>query len=103
MNLFAQEASAPAAQGQAGGGYMTIIMMVAIFAIFYFLLIRPQQKRQKQLQMQIQQMKKGDEVVTAGGIKGKILDIDGDTVKLESAGTQVEVMKSHIGQVLAKK
>lgn len=101
MNLYAQDAASAGSQG--GGSYMTIIMMVAIFAIFYFLLIRPQQKRQKQLQMQINQMKKGDDVITAGGIKGKVIDIDGDTVKIESSGTQFEVMKSHIGQVLPKK
>ena len=91
------------AGGQAqGSGLITIIMMVAIFAVFYFLLIRPQQKRQKELQKQIQQLKNGDEVVTAGGIKGKIVDVKDEVIVVESEGTKVAILKPYVAQVLRK-
>jgi len=91
------------AGGQAqGGGLVTIIMMVAIFAVFYFLLIRPQQKRQKELQKQIQQLKNGDEVVTTGGIKGKIVEVKEDVIIVDSEGTKVAVLKPYVAQVLRK-
>ncbi|HOJ50705.1 MAG TPA: preprotein translocase subunit YajC [Spirochaetota bacterium] len=81
-------------------GIVTLIMMAAIFAIFYFLLIRPQQKRQKELQKQIQAIKKGDKVVTAGGIKGVVEEVKDETIVISSQGTKIEVLKPYIGQVL---
>ncbi|MEA3544414.1 MAG: preprotein translocase subunit YajC, partial [Thermodesulfobacteriota bacterium] len=65
-------AGGTAAQGQ-GGQYQGIIMLVAMFAIFYFLLIRPQQKRAKQQKELVGGLKAGDNVVSAGGIHGKIV------------------------------
>ncbi len=75
MNVFTilQAQAAPAQQG--GGGLSLIIMMVAIFAIMYFLMIRPQQKKQKELQRFRNELKKGDKVVTIGGIYGTVEDI----------------------------
>lgn len=99
MNLLLADGAAGA---QKGGSYITIIMMVAIFAIFYFLLIRPQQKRQKELQRQIQGVQKGDKIVTAGGVKGNVLDVKEETVMVDSKGTQLEVMKPYIAQVIKK-
>ena len=96
--LLAQQA---APQGQ-GNGLITIIMMVAIFAVFYFLLIRPQQKRQKELQKQIQSVKNGDEVVTTGGIKGRVLEVKEDVVIVESEGTKVAILKPYIAQIKQK-
>lgn len=96
MNLLLAE-QAPA---NAQSGYVTIIMFVAIFAVFYFLLIRPQQKRQKELQRQIQAIKKGDKVVTNGGIKGVIQDVREDVLVIKSGETQMEVMKPYVAQVL---
>lgn len=72
MNVLLQ-AAAP--NGGMGG---TLIMMVAIFAIFYFFMIRPQQKKQKELQKSREAMKSGDKVVTSGGIHGRIKEV-GDT------------------------
>ncbi len=60
-------------------GFLPLILM---FAIFYFLLIRPQQKRQKQRNAMLSALKKGDQVITIGGIHGTIADLDEDTVTL---------------------
>lgn len=63
----------------AGAGMMNIILIVALIAIFYFFMIRPQQKKQKELRKQREAMAKGDNVVTAGGIYGRIREIDENT------------------------
>ncbi len=87
-----------AAQGQ--GGYESIIMLVAMFAIFYFLLIRPQQKRAKQHKELIGNVKAGDTVVTAGGIHGKIAHVDETTINLEVAtGVKIKMNRSSISEV----
>jgi len=87
-----------AAQGQ--GGYEGIIMLVAMFAIFYFLLIRPQQKRAKQHKELIGSLKAGDTVVTAGGIHGKIVNVDDLTLTLEIAtGVKIKVNRSSVSEV----
>ena len=65
-----------AADGQAQGNQWSFwIMMILIFVVFYFFMIRPQTKRQKELQKQRESMKKGDKVVTAGGIYGEIKEV----------------------------
>ncbi len=64
-----------AAQPQPGGGMETIILIVLMFVVFYFFMIRPQQKRQKEIKKQREAMAKGDNVVTAGGIYGKIREV----------------------------
>jgi preprotein translocase subunit YajC len=75
------------AQGAGGGdpGYMSILFMVLIFVVFYFLLIRPQQKRQKEQKAMVDALAKGDEVVTAGGIAGKITEIGDQYLTLQVA------------------
>jgi preprotein translocase subunit YajC len=98
MNLLlAEAAAAPKGFFQQYGG---IFMIIAIFAIFYFLLIRPQQKRQKELQRQIQQLKKGDKIVTVGGIRGTVLEIRDEALLVDSSGTKVEVLKAYVAQVI---
>lgn len=67
----------------AGGGSSMLIMMVLIFAVMYFLMIRPQQKRQKELNKFRSELKKGDKVVTAGGIYGTVKDVKDGYVSLE--------------------
>lgn len=66
-------------QGGGGSPWMMIIMMVLIFAVFYFFMIRPQRKQQKELQKKRDAMKKGDRVVTAGGIYGEIKEVQDNT------------------------
>ncbi|HQB27978.1 MAG TPA: preprotein translocase subunit YajC [Paludibacter sp.] len=81
-----------------GAGWQTILMMVLIFAVFYFFMIRPQQKRQKEIRKQRESMKPGDKVVTSGGIYGKIRDIKDDgTVTIEIAeNVRIKVDKSSV-------
>ena len=64
-----------AAPAQQGGGMMSILMIVALFAIFYFFMIRPQQKRQKEIKKFREGLQAGSDIVTAGGIYGKIKDV----------------------------
>lgn len=64
-----------AAQTQQGGGWTFWVMMLLIFVVFYFFMIRPQTKKQKELQAQREALKKGDKVVTAGGIYGEIKEV----------------------------
>lgn len=71
------------AQPQAGGGLGGILMIVAMIAIFWLFMIRPQQKKQKELKKQREAMTKGDKVVTAGGIHGRIKEIQENTILVE--------------------
>ena len=84
--------TAPAAQG--GEAWTSIIFMVLIFVVFYFLLIRPQAKRQKEHKAMVEALNKGDEVMTAGGIIGKITELSEQYVTLQVAavdGKPVEI------------
>ncbi|GAB1480968.1 preprotein translocase subunit YajC [Paracoccaceae bacterium] len=78
--------------------------LVLIFAIMYFLLIRPQQKKMKDLKAMVEALRRGDQVLTAGGIIGKVNKVNEDgTIEVEIAdGVRVKVMKHTITQVLNK-
>lgn len=99
-------AMAPPPGGQAGGGQaalMNIVPLILMFAIFYFLLIRPQQKKAKEHRALLESLKKGDQVVTAGGIHGKVTAIDDAVITLEVAtGVNIRVGKGHIATVTKK-
>ena len=95
----APQGGEPAPMGPCGGqgGMTTIVMMLAMFAIFYFLLIRPQSKKAKEHQNMLSSLKKGDEVVTGGGIVGRISGITDKLVTVEiSEKVRVRVLKSQI-------
>ena len=85
-------------QGIAGGGIGPIVMMVAIFAIFYFLLIMPQQRRQKKWAEMLKQIRPGDKVVTSGGLTGVIMSAKDDTVVLRVPpdNIKLEVARSSV-------
>ncbi len=83
--LLAMGSPAPGGQAKAGADWGGLVMLAAIFAIFYFLLIRPQQKRTKEHQELLKSLKRGDDVVTTGGIFGRIAEIEEGTVLLEVA------------------
>ena len=95
-----------AAAAQPGGTsafLIGILPWVLIFVIFYMLLIRPQQKRAKEHQAEIAAVKKGDEVITAGGIRGRVMKVTDDEAEVEIAqGVRVRVVKATLSQVLAK-
>ena len=86
-------------QGQAspGGGYGQIIFLVGIVIVFYFFMIRPQQKKAKQQKKFLEEVQKGDSVVTIGGMHGKIVSVDEETVTLDvDRGTKITFQKSSI-------
>jgi preprotein translocase subunit YajC len=78
-------------------------MMLIMFIIIYFLMIRPEQKKQKKRQQMINEMKKGDKVLTVGGIYGRISSLKGDTLVVKIAeNTSVEVTKTAVSSVITK-
>ena len=86
---YAQAAGA-ASGGSTAGAIVSLLPLVLIFVVFYFLMIRPQQKRMKALQDAVGGVKKGDTVVTAGGLIGKVTKVDETEVEIE-LGTNVKV------------
>lgn len=79
----------------------TVFMFGAIFLIFYFLLIRPQRKQQKQHEEMVKTLSRGDEVVTIGGIVGKIIHLTEDRVTIKTADeTRVEIERSKVGRTI---
>ena len=92
--------------GEGGGGSLvsTLIMFGAIFLIFYFMIIRPQQKRAKEKEKLLSNLEKGDKVVTNGGIHGVIAGLEDKTALLMiSENTKIKIDRSAIVTVLAKK
>ena len=86
-----------------GGDLMAFLPMVAIFVVFYFLLIRPQQKRAKETKAMLAALQKGDEVVTAGGIVGKVSKLDDAYASVEIApNVEIKVQRSAISLMLPK-
>ena len=92
---------AAAAGAEAPPGWIQWAPIVGMILIFWFLIIRPQMKRQKEHQQKISTMKKGDKVVTAGGLIGKVIKVDDDYAELELAqGVRVKAVKSTIGDII---
>lgn len=83
--IFLQAATAANGAAQQQGGWSFWVMMILIFVVFYFFMIRPQQKKQKELQAQRDALKKGDKVVSAGGIYGIIKEVQETTFLIEIA------------------
>ena len=104
MNGLIPDAMAQSAGGGApGGGIAPILMMVVFIAIFYFLLIRPQQKKAKEHQAMVTKLSAGDEVVTSGGILGKIVEVGDSFVTLEIApNVQIKVQKFQVTSLMPK-
>ena len=97
LDLLSAAASAGAAPGWTG--FLPIIGMIAIF---WFLIIRPQMRQQKAHREKIAGIKKGDQVVTAGGLVGKVMKVDDDYAEIEIAqGVRVKAVKATIGDVIA--
>lgn len=93
--------SLPLAQAGGQGNVTFLISLVLLVAIFYFLLIRPQQRRMRQQRELVDSLSVGDEVVTIGGLFGRIMEMDDESVTLEiSPGTQVRFVKNAIARRL---
>ena len=83
--------------------YTMPIFMVAIIAVFYFFMIRPQQKKAKDQKKFIEEIKKGDDVVTIGGIYGRVAEIEGETIVLEvERGGRIKMSKSAVSMESSK-
>ena len=103
LDFFIASAQAQDAAAPAGGGLMQFLPLIIIFVIFYFLLIRPQMKRAKEHKALVSALSKGDEVVTNGGLLGKITDVGESFVTIEMAqGVEIKVQKHAVANVLPK-
>lgn len=104
MSLFISDAwaqAAPAASGNAG--MMNFVFLILLFAIFYFLLLRPQIKRQKEHKKMTEALAKNDEIVTMGGLVGRISKVDDNFITLQIAeGVEVQMQKSAVASLLPK-
>ncbi len=103
-DAFAETATtaATAATPQADSPF-SMIMIVAIFVLFYVMLIRPQSKRAKQHKELVSNLKKGDEIITAGGILGKVVSLDEQYIKVSpSQGVEIVLQRSSVTTVLPK-
>jgi preprotein translocase subunit YajC len=97
---YAQAAAAPAG---GAGLLLQMLPLVAIFVVFYFFLIRPQQKRVKEHRDMVSNLKRGDLVVTGGGLIGKVTKVDGDEAEVEVApSVKVKVVKGTITELRSK-
>ncbi|MDE2220957.1 MAG: preprotein translocase subunit YajC [Gammaproteobacteria bacterium] len=103
MDSLISPAYAQAAGAPAGGAFPQILILVVFVAIFYFMLIRPQQKRMKEQQAMLAKLATGDEVVTSGGILGRISEVGESFVTLEVAdGVRIKVQRAQISQLMPK-
>ncbi len=104
MNSLIPDAMAQAPGGApAGGGLSLIVMMALFFVVFYFLLIRPQQKKQKEHQAMLSKVAAGDEVVTSGGILGKVVEVGEQFLTLEIAdGVRIKVQRFQVASLVPK-
>ena len=101
--LFISNAYAEGAAPASGGGVMEFLPLIALLAVFYFLVLRPQQKRTKEVKAMLEAMQKGDEVVTTGGVLGRVVKVGDDYVAVEIAeGVTVNVQKIAIQTTLPK-
>lgn len=97
----AQTAAGPAAQGGALAAIISFAPLILVFVVFWFLMIRPQQQRVKALQRAVAAVKRGDTVVTAGGIVGKVTKVEDAYVEVEvAANTRVRVVKATLAEVV---
>jgi preprotein translocase subunit YajC len=103
MSFFIADALAQAATGTPEQSAFAFLPLVILFVVFYLFLIRPQVKRQKEHQKLVQALGKGDEVVTSGGIVGRIVEVGDNFLKVEIAkGVDVRLQKPAVTTVLPK-
>jgi preprotein translocase subunit YajC len=104
MEFLIQSAWAEAAPTAShDAGFINLIMMVLLFVVFYFLLIRPQQKRVKEHKQMVESLAKGDEVVTNGGLLGRITNLGDNFIMLEIApNLEIKVQRHAVASVMPK-
>ena len=100
-NAFAQTAGA--ASADTTGGFLQVLPLVAVFVVMYFVMIRPQMKRQKEHKTMVEALAMGDEVITGGGMLGKVVKIGEQYLTVEIAsGVEIQVQRTSVVQVLPK-
>lgn len=103
LSFLISDANAQAGGAAGGSQFSLIVLPVAFIAIFYFLLIRPQQKQQKEHRAMLDALAVGNEIVTGGGVLGKVTELGEQFVTVEIAdGVTVKVQKSSISKLLPK-
>ncbi|KPK57285.1 MAG: preprotein translocase subunit YajC [Gammaproteobacteria bacterium] len=103
MDFFINSAWAQAAPAQQPDPFTSFIPLILIFVVFYFLLIRPQSKRAKEHRKMVAELKAGDEVVTSGGVLGKITEAGEQFLKVEVAdGVELKVQRTTVSMVMPK-
>jgi preprotein translocase subunit YajC len=101
--MFISQAWAQSAGSPAGGGIESMLLIVLMFGVLYFLMIRPQMKRAKEHKAMIEALQKGDEVISGGGILGRVSKINENYVTLEvSQGVEMVLQRSAVQVVLPK-
>lgn len=99
-NALAANGAAPAAQSD---GTLSLIMIAAIFVLFYFMLIRPQNKKAKEHKELLSNLKKGDEIITSGGMLAKVVSLDEQYMKVSlTDGVEIHLQKGAVMTVLPK-
>lgn len=105
MSFFIADAMAQAAPAgaPAGGGWEALLFPLLLVGVFYFLMIRPQQKRAKEHKTMLEGLKKGDEVVTSGGVLGRVTEVGDSFLQVEVAdGVHLKVQKQAVGSLMPK-
>ena len=102
-SAFAQTAPAAAAGGSMQDSLMSMLPLVLMFVVLYFVMIRPQMKKQKEHRAMVEALAKGDEVVTGGGILGRVSKLGDNFIGVEIAnGVEIQIQRSAVVQVLPK-
>ena len=102
-SAYAQTAPAAATGGDMQSSFMSLLPLVLMFVVLYFVMIRPQMKKQKEHRTMVEALAKGDEVATAGGLIGKVTKLGDTFLGVEIApGVEVQVQRSAVVQVLPK-
>jgi len=102
-SAFAQTAPAAAAGGDLSSSLMSMLPIVLMFVVLYFIMIRPQMKKQKEHRAMVEALAKGDEVVTAGGMLGRVNSLNENFIGVEIAsGVEVQLQRQAVVQVLPK-
>ena len=103
LDFFISPAAAQAAAAPAAGGFGPLIMIAVMFVVMWFLMIRPQMKRQKEHRELISKLSKGDEIITSGGIAGRVDDLGDNFITVEIAdNTKIKLQRNAITAVLPK-
>ena len=102
-SAFAQTAPAAATGGDVQSSLMSMLPIILMFVVLYFVMIRPQMKKQKEHKAMVEALAKGDEVVTAGGVLGRVSKLGDNFIGVEIApGVEIQVQRSAVVQVLPK-